>query len=245
MSYSPPPPAPQPAAPIDPARLARNWRAVTVELDAPTATRTERLLRRIGLPSHVTRLMAATPALRRSWYVSIAVMLLIGLGPLDTADPRASAFLMLLLTPLVPVVGVGLAYGSPSDPTYEVHLATPMSGLRLVLIRALAVMAVATPVIMFVTLLSRVMRPWAAAWFLPAIAVSAVSLALMTFTSPRRATGSVAIAWIAINLIARWATDDVLAAFVPVAQGIAAAVALIAAVVIAARRSTFDRLALS
>ena len=54
--------------PVDQARIDANWRAITIELDAPTPSRVERLLRAVGLPARVTRLVVATPALRRAWY---------------------------------------------------------------------------------------------------------------------------------------------------------------------------------
>ena len=59
---------------IDEERLARNWRAITIELDAPRPSRTERILRTLRVPPHVTRLAVATPALRRSWFVAVGLL---------------------------------------------------------------------------------------------------------------------------------------------------------------------------
>ncbi|MEM1332146.1 MAG: hypothetical protein AAGG08_01700 [Actinomycetota bacterium] len=71
MTFPPPNPAdherPAAARPtVDPARLAANWRAVEVELDTPRPPLVERALRRLGVPAAATRVVLATPALRRS-----------------------------------------------------------------------------------------------------------------------------------------------------------------------------------
>lgn len=236
---------PQPLLPppVDPARLARNWQAIVVELDAPRLSRTERLLRRVGLPSHVTRLMVATPALRRSWFVALGLVVLIGLTVADPANPRSSAFALLILAPLGPVLGVALAYGSTNDPAYEIHLATPSSGVRLLLTRVAAIVFVAVPVLFVFALMSPVTRPWAGAWLLPALAVCTAALALMTFMTPHRAAAIAAVGWITVNVVARNATGDALAAFVPVAQFVALLATIAFGAVVVARRATFDRLA--
>lgn len=231
--------------PIDAARLARNWRAIVVELDAPKLSRLERVLRRVGLPSHLTRLMVATPALRRSWFAALGLIVLVGLMLTDGTDARSSAFGLLLLAPLGPVLGVALAYGTTSDPAHEIHLATAVSGVRLLMTRVAAVMCVAIPFVMVFALLSPVTRPWAAAWLLPALAVSAAALALMTFTTPRRAATTAAIGWIAVNVVVRAAADDALAVFLPVGQIIAGVAVLGFGAVVLARHTTFDRLALT
>ena len=58
-----------PSLSVDQARLDANWRAINIELDAPQPVRIERMLRRVGMPTHITRLVVATPALRTkcSW----------------------------------------------------------------------------------------------------------------------------------------------------------------------------------
>jgi hypothetical protein len=72
----------------------------------------ERALRWCRVPEHTARLLAGTPALSRAW-----------------------------VTPVLPVAGVALAYGRRVDPAYEVLAATPLAGGRLLLVRALAVVA--------------------------------------------------------------------------------------------------------
>jgi hypothetical protein len=228
---------------IDSARLARNWRAIVVELDAPRLSRVERALRTVGLPSHVTRLMVATPALRRSWFVALGLVVLIGLSVTDGTNPRSSAFGLLLLAPFGPMLGVALAYGSTNDPAHEIHVATAASGLRLILTRVAAVMGVAIPLTTLSALLSPVTRPWAGAWLLPALAVSTAALALMTYVAPRIAAMATAVGWVALNVVARAVTNDALAAFVPVAQAISLLATILFGAVVVLRRSAFERLA--
>ena len=57
-------------------RLEENLRVVQVELDAPRESRLARLLRRVGVPDLAVPLVTATPALRRSWFVALAVTIL-------------------------------------------------------------------------------------------------------------------------------------------------------------------------
>ncbi len=228
--------------PIDPARLDANWRAITAELDAPRASRMERLLRFVHVPARATRLVVATPALRRAWYIALAVVVFIGFATTNPDEPRQSLFVLLVLAPLVPVLGVAMAYGPSADPAYEVQLATPMRGLRLIAIRAATVLGVSIAVIVPISLLSMVARPMAAAWLLPAFAVTTGSLAVMTFLSPRLATTIVGGAWVFVALIGRGVSDDWLGAFAPIGQASAFVATMLFAGVSLMRRTSFDRL---
>lgn len=226
---------------IDQARLDANWRAITIELDAPQPAWAERLLRTIGLPSHVTRLVVATPALRRAWYLALMGVVLVGLAATDAAAPRQSVLVLLMLAPLVPVLGVALAYGPNADPGYEMQLATPIRGLRLVAIRSVVVIAISAVVVTSLSLLNEVARPYAAAWLLPALAVTGGSLMLMTFVSPRRASVAAAGGWLAVVLVAEQAGGP-LAAFTAVGQLAAAGFACVSIATAIVRRSSFDHL---
>lgn len=224
-------------------RLDANWKAITLELDAPAPSRVERALRRVGIPGHVTRLVVATPALRRAWFVALAVVSIVVLAL--TPENSTSPFGVLLLAPLVPVLGVAFSFGPDADPAHEAHLAAPMRGLRLLAIRTVTTLVVAAAVVTPLAAINEVSRPWAAAWLLPALATTATSLALMTRLPPRRATAAAGGAWIVVALLARAVADDELAAFALPAQVTAVAVAVAAGVVTFAGRERFDRLAVS
>jgi hypothetical protein len=226
---------------VDQVRLDANWRAITAELDAPKPSLLERLLARIRVPAHVTRVVVATPALRRAWYLALGVAVLVGLGAANPGD-RSSLFTLLALAPTLPVLGVALAYGPAADPMYEAQLATPMRGLRLVAIRAVTVLCVAVVVLGVPSLLSPVARPMAFAWLLPAVALTSGSLALMTWLPPRRAAALVAVVWFVGVVLIEGAGSTELTAFGTVGQVVALLIAAAATGVVFTRRSSFDRM---
>jgi len=230
--------------PVDQARIDANWRAITIELDAPTPGRLERLLRAAGLPGRVTRLVVATPALRRAWYLATGLAILIGLGATDAARPRENLFVLLVMAPLVPVLGVGLAYGAEADPAHEVTLATPMRGLRLLLTRAAAVLGFSTFWLLIAAILAPGRQPMAFAWLLPSLGLTLATLALMTTFRPRRAAAVTAVLWVLGVTWVRAGAADPLAAFGPAGQVLMVLVAALSAVVVVARRHRFDLLEL-
>lgn len=226
---------------IDPARLEANWRAIQVELDAPRPAFTERVLRRVGVPATVSRIMAATPALRRSWFAALGLVMFLALTVADTTKPLDSYFPVLFLAPLVPVLGVSMAYGPVADPAHEIGLATPMRGLRLVIIRAVTVFVFATLGLGLVSLLSPAPAGIAFAWLLPSLALSTAALALMTRFSPRQSAIAVGAAWSLAAMVATGAASgDRLALFGPVGQLCALALLTGAGTVLQLRHAKLD-----
>ncbi|WP_030044341.1 zf-HC2 domain-containing protein, partial [Streptomyces resistomycificus] len=139
--------------------------------------------RYLGRPSPVPRLTrvlwAAGPAVRGAWLPAVllvavgAVVLAYGAGFAGTRP------LLLAVAPLVPVVGVALSYGAHADPLHEIAASTPAAGLRLVLTRTVAVLAVSLPLLTLAGLLVPSSgAPGAAAWLLPGLALTLASLAL-------------------------------------------------------------------
>jgi hypothetical protein len=224
---------------IDQARIDANWRAITFELDAPVPSRLERVLRRAGFSSATARLVAATPALRRSWAAALVAVVLIGLGAAN--DDPANISAMLLLAPLVPVLGVALAYGPSVDPVHEIGLATPIRGLRLLLIRSATVVSVASAVLAGTVLLSAAPNRLAAVWLLPALALTSIALGAMTVTSPRRAVAAVSLGWGSLVFVVQSATADSLAVFGPAMQAASLITLVVAGVVVTKRHEAFDR----
>ena len=227
--------------PIDQSRLDANWRVINLELDAPRASRLERLLRTTGVPAHITRLLVATPALRRSWYLALAGTLLIGLGSADPANPRQSLLPLLVVAPLIPLLGVAMAYGRSSDPGYEMQLATPMRGLRLLGIRAVVVVGISGVVVTLAAWNNPVARPFAATWLLPSLAVTGLGVMLMTWMAPRRAAVTAVGAWLVVIVVSQVGSDP-LVGFTLVGQFVAALIAVVTTLVAARRRERFDRL---
>lgn len=224
---------------IDQTRLDANWRAINFELDAPVPSRTERVLRRVGFSSATARLVAATPALRRSWAAALLVVVLIGLSAAGDNPDNISG--VLILAPLVPVLGVALAYGPTVDPVHEIGLATPIRGLRLLLIRVATVLTVAVVVLSGTVLVSAASNSLAFVWLLPALAMTSLAISLMTVTTPRRSVAAVSVGWALLVAIVQGATADSLAIFGPAAQVASFIAAGVGAVVMAKRRERFDR----
>ena len=223
-------------------RLDANWRAIVAELDAPARSRLERVLLTLRMPEATARTLVATPALRRAWFVATGEALLFGLGAADTSKPGASLLLLLALAPMVPVVGVTLAYGPGSDPAHEATIATPMSGLRLVLLRSSAVVACSIGAAGIATLLLRDKTWMSIAWLVPSLALPALCLALSTFVTPRRAAVVIGVLWLVpLSVINRNVSDE-LVLFREWGQASLAVVAIAAAITVSARREAFDRL---
>ena len=225
---------------VDPHRIAANWAAISAELDAPRPSLSERALRWFGVPARTTRLMAATPALRRSWFVALAVTVVIALGAADASRPRESLFALLFLAPLLPVLGVTFAYGPGADPAYEITIATPKSGIRLVLVRTAVVLGVALAVLGSTSLLTPGPSALAFAWLLPSVATTACTLAAMTTVAPRRAAIGVTAGWMAAVVVAGVIASDRLGAFSGGAQAAWALLAVGALVIAHRRRERFD-----
>jgi hypothetical protein len=108
-------------------------------------------------------------------------------------------------------------------------------------IRTCVVLTTSAIVVTPFTLLNEVTRPFAVVWFLPAIAVTATSLALMTAMAPRRAVASTAIGWCGVVLVSQ-VGDDPLVAFGIAGQVVAVGVAALAITAVVARRTAFDRM---
>ncbi|MEA2686386.1 MAG: hypothetical protein QOE93_1581 [Actinomycetota bacterium] len=220
-------------------RLDATWLAIVDTLDAPRPSVVERVARRLGVPADTARVLAATPSLQGSWLLAVVVALGFATVAAQSGTDRALAF-FLVLAPLIPVVGVAAAFGPGLDPTWEITAAAPGGGFRLLLLRATAVfattLAVATVAAMALPDLS-----WtAAAWVLPALALTLASLALSTFTTPERAATAVAVAWIVAVLASAAETRDALTAFGAGGQLSLAAVAVVAAVLVVQRRDAFE-----
>lgn len=215
----------------DTARQAANFAAITAELDAPAPSRLARVLLRLGVGEGNVPLVTATPALRRSWVISVLVAVLFALSAAtnNTADGADRIVAFLTLAPLIPLAGVALAFGPAVDPTHDVALAAPIDGFRLFLVRAMTVVAASTLLLVIVSMLVPAGGSHRIAWLLPALAATSVTMALATRFDARFAAGGVAVAWLVIVTIAVGATNtadafgptmQVLSMFVTAAAGV-------------------------
>jgi len=224
----------------DPVALDAGWERLDAELDAPRPGRLESLLTRFGVADHTARLLAATPVLRRSWLAAVVFLLLATVGVVHTAG---SPTLFLVLAPLLPLAGVSLSYGPALDPTYEMAVVAPLHGFRLLMIRTLAVLAAGLGLNGLATLALPGYGLRALAWLLPALALTATGLALTPRLGPVLAPSLVGGAWVAVLLAAEAARQPdagSLAPFTAAGQGVAAAVATLAAGLLFLLRDRFE-----
>src|SRR5262249_8421977 len=142
------------------------------------------------------RLVAATPALRASWLFAMTAVLAFGVfAAVASGGNEPGTLFFLTVAPILPVVGVAAAFHRRLDPTYEIGLATPFSQFRLLLLRSAAVTAVtcATALIGGVLLPQRTLT--AAAWLLPALALTGLTLVLSGRFDAAYAAAGVGTAW--------------------------------------------------
>lgn len=236
------------AAGADRSRLDALWGEIAAAADAPVPGVMERLLGRLGVPDHIGRLLAATPALRLSWLAAVTVALAFAVSATHRGAGDAGLVLYLLLAPLLPLAGVAASFGPGIDPVYEVALAAPLRSLDLLIVRATAVLATTT-VLAGATALAAPQADWRlAAWLLPALGLTAGSLALSTWVTPWKAAAALAGVWVGAATIGIRLSAGApgapaferVVAFRPSGQVALAAFTIAAAVVVVLRRDAFE-----
>lgn len=227
---------------IDEARLRGVWSGVAVRVRAVERPWHERALVRLGMKEHDARLLAATPSLTVSWLLGVAVVLALAVGAawaLPVRDSHAT-FAFLVLTPLLPVAGVAAAFGPRVDPAYELAVAAPMSSLRVLLLRATAVLASSFG-IASVAALALPGAGWVGAgWIVPALMLTVATLAASTRFPLVPAAGSLACVWVGVTLGVELHASAPLAAFGAVGQGISLILLAAAAVAFVVRRGRIE-----
>ncbi|MEV0595933.1 zf-HC2 domain-containing protein [Nonomuraea cavernae] len=203
------------AVPYEQDWLEGSWARLETALIRPRPSPAARLLRYAGLPDHVARLVSATPTMSRAWVVAVVAALAFAVLAARQEADLLPAFLT--LAPVLPLTGIALGYGPHVDPAHELTAATPLAGPRLLLTRAVAVLAVATALAAIASPLLPAPPGLSAAWLLPALAAASGCLALSTRLPVPIAALAVGGLWLAIVGAGRL-TGGWLAAFGPVAQ---------------------------
>jgi len=175
--------------------LAAVWDRTRDAVEVPRPSVFERLLRGAGLPGPEARLVAVASAFRGVWLAGVAAVLAFAALAAAVGHARG-AWLFLAVAPVVPCLVVAASYDPRLDPALEPELVTPYPVLRLILLRTIAVLALALPAV----LLFGLVVPGAAAfaWLLPAAGFVAVVLAASTWVSALRAAIAVSSAWLAV-----------------------------------------------
>jgi MFS family permease len=174
----------------------RGWRRLDVAIDDPAVGPVESLLIRCGVPESTARLLTATPLIRASWLVAVAVTLLVVAAITSLSTVWSAPLPFLVAAPLAPLAGVAVAFRRGLDPTHEIATVAPISMFRLVLLRVIAVLITSTVVTAVASLALPRFGAAALAWLAPAWALTTLCLYLLQRVGPAVAAGAVAAAWL-------------------------------------------------
>lgn len=173
------------------------WARVLESVEVPRPGVVQRVLARLGVDPSDTMLVASAPTLRAAWLGGLtSVLLFVAAAVLTSGDRGVGLFL--LVAPLVPVAGVAASYGPSTDPTHDLTVATPYPALRLVLLRAAAVVATSVPLAVVVGALLPGPAAVAVAWLVPAGCFLAVLLCASTWVDPVPVGAVVALVWVVL-----------------------------------------------
>ena len=231
------------AAPL----VDRTWSSIADTIDAPRIPWIERWLGRLGVPPPIARLVGTTPSVRFSWFVSTLASLALGVALSHGASGSGRSLPFLVIAPVIPVLVIAAAYGSPLGSTNDIERATPFAPWRLLLLRSMTVLVVcvATSAVLSLGIAGPAARTWL--WLAPALALTALVLALSTWVSLSRAATTTAALWIvsilACSVVRAGNTDAVFSRFVmfrPMGQLVTLAVALVSWLVFAMRSRHVD-----
>jgi hypothetical protein len=175
--------------------LAAVWDRTRDAVEVPRPSVFERLLRGAGLPACEARLVAVASAFRGVWLAGVAAVLVFAALAAAIGHARG-VWVFLAVAPVVPCLVVAAGYDPRLDPALEPELVTPYPMVRLVLLRTIAVLALALPAVLLFGLV--VPGETAFAWLLPAVGFVAVVLAASTWVSPLRAAIAVSTVWLAV-----------------------------------------------
>jgi hypothetical protein len=183
------------AAHVDTPPLDAVWGRIRERAEAPRPGPVERLLTRLGLSRTDALLVARAPSLRASWLFGLAAT--VAFAAVGAVwDGTMGLTLFLLVAPLVPVAGVGFAYGPDVDPAYETGLAAPYPAARLLLLRTAAVLVTSVPLTVLAGLLVPALSGTAVSWLLPGLAFTAVVLAASTWARPSAIAIVLGVGWV-------------------------------------------------
>jgi putative zinc finger protein len=225
----------------------RTWPAIADTIDTPRVPWIERWLERLGVTSPTARLIGTTPSMRMSWFMSTLAALGFGVALSHVASGASRSLPFLVIAPLMPVLAIGAVYGSPLSNANEIERATPFAPWRLLLLRSLAVLTVCvvSSAALSLAIPGPATRAWL--WLAPALALSAVVLALSTWLSLSRAATISGVLWIATivgcSAVRSPRSDAVIDRFVmfrPAGQLATLALTLVCALIFASRARRVD-----
>jgi len=225
----------------DPGALRAGWDELADRIDAPRPTIIERLLRGVGVDDTYARLVAATPALRLSTLLALVAVVGVAVRAAAAGDAVGP---FLVVAPIAPLALIAVTFAPAANPGGEAASVAPLTGLGLVLRRAVAVLVAGLVVLAVAALALPSLGLANAAWLLPALGLSLGALALATWVRAEVATASLAGLWLVALWLARARLPGAvrvedLAPLAAPGQIAGAALAVVAIVVLVVRRDEF------
>lgn len=217
-------------APAVSALLDRVWAEVdarAVATPAPPPSRLLRSLRRWAPPS------------QQPWLLMSVLVILAAFGLDLLAKGGHAPSLLLLVSPVVPLLGVLAAWTRRLDPMGELTASTPRAGLQLVLRRTTVVLVVVIPVLAAAGGLTGVSP---ARCLLPCLAFTVGALALGSVIGVRRAAIALGATWVFAVVVPSLFTAHLPLLLAPRSLPVWALAAGVAAVTTALRARAFTAL---
>lgn len=182
-----------------------------------------------------------TPAMVPWLAMVVSVTLLAFLLDLvGTGSGQAS--LVLLLSPVLPVLGVAASWSRGLDSAWELTASVPRAGLPLVLRRTVSVLAVVVPALVVGGWMTGVAGLTAAQWLLPCLAFTSATLALGSVVGVSRAALALVAVWAASVAAPSLSAHRATFAFQTGGLPLWGLVTAVGVAVVVARRSTYGLL---
>ena len=112
------------------------------------------------------------------------------------SDARHATTVLVSFGPLVPLAGARFAFGRSVDPAGTMSAAAPVAAGRIAATRALVVTVIACLAGIVVSPLTTLDTRESVVWLLPALALSAISVAIATYADSTVPTIALGIAWL-------------------------------------------------
>ncbi|WNZ13614.1 zf-HC2 domain-containing protein [Streptomyces sp. 11x1] len=187
------------SAPAVAALVGTVWADLEPRL-AATATMPRR--RRLGARLSTWLTPTTVPWLAMVMSVTL-IALLFDLADPGTGPGSREVSLVLLFSPVLPVLGVAASWARGLDPAYELTASVPRAGLPLVLRRTVAVLVLVVPALFVGGWATGVT---AAQWLLPCLAFTSTTLALGGLVGVTRAALALVAVWAAVVVAPTLAT---------------------------------------
>lgn len=178
--------------------LEHGWHRLRDQVQVGRRSWLERALSAVGVPSQDALLVASARAFRGPLLVGVLAVLVFAELASQFGSSRGVVF-FLAVGPLLPTALVALSFDPDLEPALEQELATPYPPARLVLLRTIAVLGLATPVAVLLGVV--IPGPLAWLWLLPAAGFVTAELAWSTWFSPLSGVAVIGAVWLGVVVL--------------------------------------------